>query len=183
MTSQVQPWTPKFGGSSRDHRPDTGQHHWLDTDHDNHCFALRIQPPGLYLPAMAYTVYRFFRSLRSMCAPLTAVIGFSCLLTFIFILYQPTPGPGMIQRLGWQSWETVSMSQQAAVSTGHNGQSSDSSPIGGSNGVASGVDWWNVTADEPKVDGASLPLDIWAPLLPHDTGRACMYPVACWPPY
>lgn len=41
----------------------------------------------------------------------------------------------------------------------------------GSGTVAEGVDWWNVTTSEDHtVDAASLPLDIWAPLMPHDTG-------------
>jgi hypothetical protein len=34
-----------------------------------------------------------------------------------------------------------------------------------------GVDWWNVTiAEDNTIDAASLPLDTYAPLLPHDTG-------------
>lgn len=34
------------------------------------------------------------------------------------------------------------------------------------------VDWWNVTNnDETNFDSTSLPLDVWNPLLPHDTGR------------
>ncbi|KAF9035690.1 hypothetical protein BDZ89DRAFT_1130305 [Hymenopellis radicata] len=32
-----------------------------------------------------------------------------------------------------------------------------------------GVDWQNVTSDTP-VDSSGLPLDVWAPLLPRDTG-------------
>lgn len=44
--------------------------------------------------------------------------------------------------------------------------------------VPEGVDWWNVTSfDDTMADAASLPLDVWAPLLPHDTGRAyAVYP-------
>ena len=39
--------------------------------------------------------------------------------------------------------------------------------------VPEGVDWWNVTTPtDQTADSASLPLDTWAPLLPHDTGRA-----------
>lgn len=95
-----------------------------------------------------------------MCAPITACIGFSCLLTFIFILYQPTPGPGIVQKLGWQSWDLISMADtQMEEST--------------SPSVPEGVDWWNVTTPEDNtVDAASLPLDMYAPLLPHDTGCA-----------
>ena len=32
------------------------------------------------------------------------------------------------------------------------------------------VDWWNVTQEENEIDYASLPLDVWSPLLPHNTG-------------
>lgn len=55
------------------------------------------------------------------------------------------------------------------------------SPSTASNPVASplpgdhdtDVGWWNVTdPDANPVDSASLPLDVWSPLLPHDTG--CM---------
>lgn len=43
----------------------------------------------------------------------------------------------------------------------------------GSATVSEGVDWWNVTTPTGQtVDSASLPLDVWAPLLPHDTGCA-----------
>lgn len=37
------------------------------------------------------------------------------------------------------------------------------------------MDWWNVTQKEQKIDFASLPLDFWAPLLPHDTGRKIVF--------
>lgn len=118
---------------------------------------------------MALNLYRFFRFLRSICVPMAAIIGFSSLLTFIFVLYQPTIGPGLIQRLGWQSWDTVSMSDQDNTV-----QTNPSTDID----VPEGVDWWNVTSfDDTMADAASLPLDVWAPLLPHDTGRAyIVYP-------
>jgi hypothetical protein len=106
-------------------------------------------------------VLRFMRSVQYM----IAVFGFSCLLTFIFILYQPTAGPGIIQHLGWQSWETISSATQARPPRPTQTPSSGSS-------TTPDVDWWNVT--EPQhgdVDSASFPLDVWAPLLPHDTGR------------
>ncbi|KII85910.1 hypothetical protein PLICRDRAFT_115182 [Plicaturopsis crispa FD-325 SS-3] len=122
----------------------------------------------------AFSLYRFFRFTRSMCAPLTAVVGFSCLLTFIFILYQPTAGPGSKQRVGWQSWDIISTANVAENSApGHDDAVS----------VPEGVDWWNYTSPgEEQVDAASLPLDVWAPLLPHDTGLSeitverCMLP-------
>ncbi|KAL0570041.1 Phosphatase dcr2 [Marasmius crinis-equi] len=117
-----------------------------------------------------YTCQRFLRTLRSTCAPFTAIVGFSCLLTFIFILYQPSPGPGLIQQLGWQSWDTVgppggttgsSTANHTDTTTG-TGQGSD---------IPEGVDWWtSSTSDNDKIDFASLPLDKWAPLMPHDTG-------------
>ncbi|TFK39994.1 Metallo-dependent phosphatase-like protein [Crucibulum laeve] len=116
---------------------------------------------------VSYSCFRFLRALRSMCAPITAIIGFSFLLTWIFILYQPTPGPGIAQRLGWQSWDIVSMPNNTDINNNvaskPTNQSSDSS-------TPEGVDWWNVTNTEDAVDVSSLPLDVWAPLLPHDTG-------------
>ncbi|KAF8075000.1 Metallo-dependent phosphatase-like protein [Lyophyllum atratum] len=109
---------------------------------------------------MAITCMKAFRSFRSICAPFTAVIGFSFLLTWIFILYQPSPGPGLIQKIGWQSWEVVSMPSNAQSpvkgNTSDLGTSIDAE-------VPEGVDWWNVTVSEDK-------LDVWAPLLPHTTG-------------
>jgi hypothetical protein len=123
---------------------------------------------------MAYTFFRFLRSVRSTCAPVAAVIGFSCLLTFIFILYQPTPGPGLSQRLGWQSWDVISFDKVASTSNNAStsvdigqGQGQDSSSGGD---VPEGTDWWDVLKPQESVDAASLPLDVWAPLLPHDTG-------------
>ncbi|KAJ3759333.1 Metallo-dependent phosphatase-like protein [Lentinula raphanica] len=130
---------------------------------------------------------RFFRFLRSMCAPITTVICFSCLLTFIFILYQPTPGPGIKQRLGWQSWDSISMSSEdlAAVSSTNTGSTSGQSE--GDHATVElpeGVDWWNVTGipglGEDKVDTSSLPLDVWAPLLPHDTGLSEISVTHCY---
>jgi len=97
-----------------------------------------------------------------MCVPITTVIGFSLLLTWIFVLYQPSRGPGMVQRMGWQAWEVVSMNEAADTKPGTT--TSGNTP--------EGVDWWNVTESEDKVDNLSLPLDVWSPLLPHDTGRA-----------
>ena len=114
---------------------------------------------------MAFSLSQLFRSLRSICIPTTAVISFSFLLTFIFVLYQPTHGPGSLQRLGWQSWDVITLSD---------GDSQvEIPPPGAPDTVHEGVDWWNVTnPDEQSIDMASLPLDVWAPLLPHDTGRA-----------
>jgi hypothetical protein len=45
--------------------------------------------------AMAILILgRFIRSIRSIFVPATAIIGFSRLLTFFFVLYQPSRGPG-----------------------------------------------------------------------------------------
>lgn len=91
------------------------------------------------------------------------------MLIFIFILYQPTPGPGIIQRLGWQSWDVLSSATTANTTGGIAAGSPP--PVDTAEQIPDGVDWWNVTTEE-QVDSASLPLDVWAPLLPHDTGRA-----------
>ena len=109
---------------------------------------------------VSFSCYKFFRGLRSMCAPILAVVGFSLLLTYIFILYQPTRGPGVKQRMSWQSWEVIDSSK---VTTSDH-PSSPSKPD-------DQVDWWNITTSGEKVDSSSLPLDVWSPLLPHDTGR------------
>jgi len=102
-----------------------------------------------------------------MLAPIAACIGFSCLLTFIFILYQPTPGPGVVQKLGWQSWDLISMTDAQVEN------STPSKPNSGTT-LPEGVDWWNVTTPEDDtIDTASFPLDTYAPLLPHDTGCGC----------
>ncbi|KIK60489.1 hypothetical protein GYMLUDRAFT_244475 [Collybiopsis luxurians FD-317 M1] len=128
-------------------------------------------------------IHRFFRSLRSMCAPIAAVIGFSFLLTFIFILYQPTHGPGIRQRVGWQSWDSISMSGEEGdfvVSSNASGQAGDDGKID----LPEGVDWWNVSGvlgnEQDKVDMASLPLDVWAPLLPNDSGLSEIAVTLCY---
>ncbi|KAH9829999.1 Metallo-dependent phosphatase [Rhodofomes roseus] len=116
---------------------------------------------------MAFSLFRFGRFLRSIFSPLAAFVVFSCLLTFVFVLYQPNAGPGAKQRVGWQSWEVVNEGTASGSSTG----GTAGSPVVGTPSQADGVDWWNVTAvEKPTVDSASLPLDVWDPLLPHDTG-------------
>lgn len=96
---------------------------------------------------------------------MTAIIAFSLLLTIIFVLYQPSHGPGERQKLGWQSWATVSPSSGIK-------NTSDSISSGPAD-VSEGVDWWDVIGtDQPTVDSASLPLDEWDPASPHDTGIA-----------
>jgi len=115
-----------------------------------------------------FSVFRFFRFIRSLCAPITACIAFSFLLAFIFILYQPTVGPGIVQKLGWQSWDLISMTDAQVEESTH-------TSAGGS--VPEGVDWWNVSNPQDSIiDAASLPLDEYAPLLPHDTGCASIDP-------
>ena len=112
---------------------------------------------------VSVTCSKFLRSLRSVCAPITTLVGFSLLLTYIFVLYQPTRGPGLVQKLGWQSWDLVSMVGQASTPQGPTSTGNEDHT----------VDWWNVTKPEESVDLSSLPLDVWSPLLPHDTG--CLY--------
>jgi hypothetical protein len=94
---------------------------------------------------------------------MTAIIAFSLLLTVIFVLYQPTHGPGERQKLGWQSWATVSPSSRVKnTSSGMPG-----APIS----IPEGVDWWDViSTDQPNVDSASLPLDEWDPTSPQGAG-------------
>jgi len=111
---------------------------------------------------MAISFLCCFRGIRSVCVPVTTVVGFCFLLTWIFILYKPTPGPGIIQRMGWQAWESVDVTVDS--STG----GSNATPSTGD--TSTGVDWWNVTTTPDNIDYASFPLDVWNPLLPHNTG-------------
>jgi hypothetical protein len=121
---------------------------------------------------MAVSLARLGRFIRSIFAPTVAIFSFSCLLTFIFVLYQPTPGPGAIQRLGWQSWDVISDTTRRPAAAGSLGEDLEDVNIPGGGLSDEGVDWWNVTSpdDAPTYDPASLPLDVWDPLMPHDTG-------------
>lgn len=121
---------------------------------------------------MGFSVHRVFKVARTTCAPFTAVLGFSVLLTVIFILYQPTRGPGDLQKLGWQSWASIS----PRPATDDNVNIDNTTTPGddtGPGGVPQGTDWWDVEVPEPEIESSSLPLDVWDPLMPHDTGRAC----------
>ena len=113
------------------------------------------------------------RGIRSTCLPLTTFVAFSLLLAWIFVLYQPNYGPGKKQKIAWQSWESVSIKAPARPSVS---KPSDANHGAGGAAAKGGVDWWNVTRPDEKIDYASLPLDVWSPLLPHDTG--CEYFVA-----
>lgn len=95
---------------------------------------------------------------------MTAFIGFSFLLTAVFILYQRSNGPGDIQRLGWQSWDSIGIPKTQTVDAGGSLNVT----------VPEGVEWWDHVANAAQSgsDSMSFPLDVWAPLLPHDTGCA-----------
>ncbi|KAI0072805.1 Metallo-dependent phosphatase [Panus rudis PR-1116 ss-1] len=135
------------------------------------------------------TVPRLARFIRSIFVPATAIFCFSCLLTFIFILYQPTPGPGSIQRLGWQSWDIVidtpgsdhvDVEEKPAGQDTSGAISSPEQPVG-SQDPSHEVDWWNVSeTTAPQFDPVSLPLDVWDPLMPHDTGLSEIAVTQCW---
>jgi hypothetical protein len=118
------------------------------------------------------TFARLGRFIRAIFVPATAIFGFSCLLTFIFVLYQPHVGPGAVQRLGWQSWDVISNSPAGTLSKPANNQGPGDLEIPASGAVDEEVDWWNITDpnETENVDYASLPLDVWDPLMPHDTG-------------
>ncbi|KAI9435260.1 Metallo-dependent phosphatase [Lactarius indigo] len=129
---------------------------------------------------MAITLGRFVRFIRSIFVPATAIIGFSSLLTFFFVLYQPTRGPGDIQRLGWQAWDVVSSSPASDLPGSANDSHVDQEVPPTPENPDGGVDWWNVTGPSASpVDSASLPLDVWSPLLPHDTGLSDIIVVRC----
>ena len=125
--------------------------------------------------ARAITCARFFRFLRSIFVPATTILAFSCLLTFFFVLYQPTRGPGDLQRLGWQAWDTITLPVGGTPSTSESVDGtvvSGGDDTGGEDGdTTGGADWWNVSRPtDSTTESASLPLDVWSPLLPHDTG-------------
>ncbi|KAF8631933.1 hypothetical protein AX15_002186 [Amanita polypyramis BW_CC] len=109
--------------------------------------------------------HRLFSHLSSFCTPFATTVGIGLILTYIFILYQPSFGPGGIQRLGWQSWDIVVLNNSV-----HTPQSSLQNDHGSSASDDKTVDWWNVTKLDDSIDTSSFPLDAWAPLLPHDTG-------------
>ena len=127
------------------------------------------------------TFPRLNRFIKSIFAPATTIFCFSVLLTFIFILYQPTPGPGALQRLGWQSWDII---VEGTTTTADHVNVESPQPGGDASGVISNpetpspshdVDWWNVTSPTgTQYDPVSLPLDVWDPLMPHDTGCKCI---------
>lgn len=118
---------------------------------------------------------RLFRFITSMSTQILTFFAFSFLLTWIFILYQPSPGPGIIQRLGWQSWDVITMPTGSTGSTDLGDGSSD--PLVND---TEQVDWWNVTTSESNVDSSTFPLDVWAPLLPHNTGLSEITVTKCF---
>ncbi|KAK7687305.1 hypothetical protein QCA50_009810 [Cerrena zonata] len=145
--------------------------------------SLHAFPPAVMAPP---TFPRLTRFLKSIFAPATTIFCFSVLLTFIFILYQPTPGPGALQRLGWQSWDAI---VDRPVTADHvnvetpptGGDASGAISIPGTPSTSPGVDWWNVTNPTTgQYDPVSLPLDVWDPLMPHDTGLSEIAATNCW---
>ncbi|KAG2057207.1 hypothetical protein BDR06DRAFT_951873 [Suillus hirtellus] len=101
--------------------------------------------------------------MRGILLPTAAVIGFSCLLTYFFVLYQPIVRPGIVQHLGWQAWDavaTVDYFNKEPSKPTVTGNPADGQPIPVNDDE---TDWWETT----KIK--SYPLDVWAPLLPHDT--------------
>lgn len=89
--------------------------------------------------------------------PVTLLCIVSTGFMALFVIYHPR-GPGRIQRLGWQAWDVI------------NGDITSTS--GGGLNVSEGKEWWEadvLDAGEPPAS-VSLPLDLWAPMLPHSTG-------------
>ncbi|GJJ11195.1 hypothetical protein Clacol_005427 [Clathrus columnatus] len=126
--------------------------------------------------AIASFCGRLLRFIKATGTQISAFILFSGLLTYIFILYQPSNGPGESQQVGWQSWELVSsfdkLSQQPL-----NDDITSTLPLDNT------TDWWDTEATEVTVsDTSSLPLTPWNPLLPHDTGFPPEVAQVCRPP-
>jgi hypothetical protein len=124
-----------------------------------------------------FSAHRLSKVARTTCAPFTAVLCFSFLLTVVFVLYQPTRGPGDLQKLGWQSWASIS----PKPATDDNINTSNTTAQNDGSGVPQGTDWWDVETPEPEIESSSLPLDVWDPLMPHDTG--CVYAVLITPKF
>ncbi|TFK29749.1 phosphatase DCR2 [Coprinopsis marcescibilis] len=133
--------------------------------------------------------FKFLRGVRSVCLPVGSVVLFSLLLTWIFILNKHGHGPGLVQKISWQSWETAyppnfipassktGPTKNETIITLPNPVDAGNSPDGGD--LPQDVDWWNVT--KPKeIDYASLPLDVWSPLIPHDTGLSEITVAKCY---
>ncbi|KAH9926297.1 Metallo-dependent phosphatase [Epithele typhae] len=128
----------------------------------------------------AFSLFRFARFLRSIFVPTASIIGFSFLLTYIFILYQPTPGPGSIQRVGWQSWEIITEGSVGGQDTAGSLETTSGSNTDSTNPtVPHGADWWNVSTTTETTDSASLPLDTWDPMMQHDTGLSEIHITEC----
>lgn len=125
---------------------------------------------------MGFSTHRLSKVARTTCAPFTAILAFSILLTVIFVLYQPTRGPGDLQKLGWQSWASVSPKPATNGNVATNNATTQNDNAGPDN-VPPGTDWWDVETPEPEIESSSLPLDVWDPLMPHDTG--CTWAVLC----
>lgn len=125
--------------------------------------------------------FKFLRGIRSVCLPITTVVGFTLLLTWFFVLYQPNYGPGKKQRISWQSWESVSVDAVSGPSRPaiNKPSTNDTRPEPVGPGDSLDVDWWNVTQPEDKLDYSSLPLDVWSPLLPHNTGCKSRFLLHC----
>ncbi|PCH44068.1 Metallo-dependent phosphatase [Wolfiporia cocos MD-104 SS10] len=121
---------------------------------------------------MAFSIFRVLRFLRSILSPAAVFVGFCCTLTFVFVLYQPNAGPGAKQRVGWQSWDVISETgASASLDDTSKNSGGVNTPVVGTPSQSDAADWWNVTEQKSQtLDYASLPLDIWDPLLPHDTG-------------
>jgi hypothetical protein len=155
--------------------------------HDKRCGGLHarrlpsadvVTPPSQ--PTVGFSAHRLPKIVRTTCAPFIAVLGFSVLLTIVFVLYQPTRGPGDLQELGWQSWATVSPKPATNGDVVTNNTTTQGDQTGPGN-VPPGTEWWDVEAPEPEVESSSLPLDVWDPLMPHDTGRTSVFPYRSQP--
>ena len=113
---------------------------------------------------MGFSAHRLLKVAQTTCASSNAFPAFSFLLTIIFVLYQPTRGPGDLQKLGSQPWAAVS---SKTITYGRMAIDNITTPGGNTipESVPPGTDWWDV-----EVGGPSLPLDVWDPLTPRDTG-------------
>ncbi|KAH7093919.1 Metallo-dependent phosphatase [Auriculariales sp. MPI-PUGE-AT-0066] len=126
---------------------------------------------------------QFVRPLRVGVAPFTTVILFAILLAYFFVLYQPGRGPGSIQGIGRQAYEVVFQGAASQLpDTDEFGLPLTAQPKPAGTQPATPSNWWEVPTPTDAIEEASLPMDMWKPLLPQSAGlseitvQRCMFP-------
>jgi hypothetical protein len=109
-------------------------------------------PPLYRNNKRVHPLLRPLHALRSCAVPITLSLLFGFLLASLLLLSEPSKPA---RKLGWQSWDLI-----LAVEGG-NGTAGNETTVNDGGEVDDQVAGWK---------DASLPLDVWDPLLPHRTG-------------